>query len=85
MSTFATAVAAPISNGGIDMWRVNRIVASDEKGNYVVIENEKVVVSTLTSSGRVYRNFELKETPPCLSVAVNDLIKMLTDEEKTST
>lgn len=85
MSTFATVVSVRISFGGIDMWRVNRIVASDENGNYVAVENEKVVVSTLTNSGRVYRNFELKETPPCLSVAVNDLITMLTNEGKIST
>lgn len=67
------------------MWNVNRIVASDENGSYVVIENEKVVVSTLTNLGRVYRNFELKETPPCLSVAIDDLLKLLADEQRIST
>ncbi len=67
------------------MWQVNKLVAIDQNDNYIVVENGKVVVSTLTTSGRVYRNFELKETPPCLSVAVNDLIKLLTDTEKTST
>ncbi|MBR2520448.1 MAG: hypothetical protein IKE46_11815 [Selenomonadaceae bacterium] len=67
------------------MWQINKLVAIDQNDNYIVVENGKAVVSTLTNSGRAYRNFELKETPPCLSVAVNDLIKLLTDKEKNST
>ena len=83
MLTFVTAVSAPISSGGIDMWDVNRLVATDKNGNYIVVESGKLIVSTLTASGRVYRNFELKETPPCLSVAVDDLIKQLANKKST--
>ena len=66
------------------MWQVNKLVAIDQN-NYIVVENGKIVISTSMDSGRIYRNFELNETPPCLSVAVNDLIKLLTDEEQNST
>lgn len=64
------------------MWKVNRFVATDEFGNYVVVDNDKVILATVTASGRVYHNLELKETPPCLSVAVNDLLNLITDKEK---
>ena len=65
------------------MWKITHLVATDENGNYVIVENEKLIVSTFADSGRVYRNFELKETPPCLSVAIDDLIKQLADKNST--
>ena len=63
------------------MWYVNKLIATDDFGNYVVLENGQVVLSASTDLGRMYRNFELDENPPCLSVAVSDLLDLLAEDE----
>lgn len=66
------------------MWEVNSLFATDDNGNSVSIKNNRVTISVLSAKNKlVYRNFNIKETPPCLSVAVNDLIKLLAKEGTT--
>lgn len=66
------------------MWEVNSLFAADNNGNYVSLKNNRVTISICNAKNKlVYRNFNIKETPPCLSVAVNDLIKLLAKEGNT--
>lgn len=82
MSTFATAVSASISNGGIDMWTVSELLAVDDKtGSYVSLANGVVKICRTKNSVSVLRRVKVKETPPCLSVAVNDFLKLLAKED----
>ena len=63
------------------MWYVNTLIATDDFGNYVMLENNQVVLSASTDLGRMYRNFELAECPPCLSIAVADLLDTLAEDD----
>ena len=62
------------------MWEIETLMAGDESGNYVTLVNGKLTVNVKTKSAKIFRVVELKETPPCLSVAVSDLIKLLAKE-----
>lgn len=62
------------------MWEIETLMAGDDNGNYVTLVNGKLTVNVKTKSVKIFRVVELKETPPCLSVAVNDLIKLLAKE-----
>ena len=62
------------------MWRVEKLAAVDENDNRVDIDCNRVTVTVKLSNGlRISRDIQLDETPPCLRVAVNDLIKLITD------
>ena len=62
------------------MWHVETLIAVDDDGNSVEIDEDVIVVSMLIKNGiRISRELPLDETPPCLSVAVDDLIKTLSD------
>ena len=65
------------------MWKIETLMAGDESGNYVTLVNGKLTVNVKTKSAKISRVVELKETPPCLSVAVSDLIKLLAKEAPT--
>ncbi|MBR1646028.1 MAG: hypothetical protein IJ685_04530 [Selenomonadaceae bacterium] len=61
------------------MWNVVLLVATDQYGNSVTIDQDKVKIAAFTDNGaRVSRKILIDETPPCLSVAVDDLLKQLT-------
>ena len=66
------------------MWHVNKLIATDGNGNYVDLDDDKCVLCASTASGRVYRNVEFKTQPPCLSVAVNDLLNEIESDLKDS-
>ena len=84
MSTFATAVSGAMSNGGIDMWNVVLLIATDQFGNSVTIDQDKIQLAAFTENGaRVSRKILIDETPPCLSVAVDDLLKSLAHTKPT--
>ena len=86
MLTFATAVSENISNGGIDMWNVSFLIATDQFGNSVTVTTDDIVIAAFTENGkRISRKIKLEETPPCLSVAIDDLLKLLADKQRTST
>ena len=64
------------------MWKVDSLFAADSNGNYISIKNKRVTLSNRDAKNKlIYRNFTVKETPPCLSVAVADLIKLLAKED----
>lgn len=66
------------------MWEVNSLFAADDNGNYVTLKNNRVTLSVRDAKNKlVYRNFSIKETPPCLIIAVNDLINLLAKEGDT--
>ena len=79
MLTFATAESESILSGGIDMWQIVMLAATDPLGN-------SVTIAAFAEDGkRILRKTKLEETPPCLSVAIDDLLKWLADEQRNST
>ena len=86
MSTFVTAVSAVTLSGGIDMWQIVMLAATDQLGNSVAIGGNEVTIAAFVEDGkRISRTIKYEETPPCLSVAIDDLLKWLADEHKNST
>lgn len=64
------------------MWEVESMSAFDENGNYVTVLDDKITVGVRAKKkNTLIRKFKVKETPPCLSVAVADLIKLLAKED----
>lgn len=63
------------------MWHVKTLIAVDDDGNIVEIDDDYVTVTvTLSDTNiKVTRGFLLDETPPCLSIAVDDLINFIAD------
>ena len=64
------------------MWHVKSLIAVDDDGNIVEIDDDYATVTvTLDSEAsiKVTRGFLLDETPPCLSIAINDLINFIAD------
>ena len=59
------------------MWHVDKLVAFDAAGNSVTIDDEKITVTVTKDKIKIIRRFDFKETLPCLSIAVDDLIKQL--------
>ena len=63
------------------MWKVFMLAATDPFGNTVAIDDNKVTIAAFAGDGkRISRKIKLEETPPCLSVAIDDLIKLLAKE-----
>ena len=66
------------------MWKIISLVAVDEEtGGRVAIEDNRVKIATGADSVTLFRRVKLKETPPHLSVAVDDLLKVLAKEAPT--
>lgn len=62
------------------MWRVEKLIAVDDKGNTVEVDEDRVIVTVNVDNGlKISRSLPLDETPPCLSVAVNDLLNFIAD------
>lgn len=63
------------------MWNVTKLIAVDEKGNRVEIaDGRRVTVTVNIDNGlRISRELLLEDAPPHLSVAVDDLLKIITD------
>ena len=64
------------------MWRIEALVAVDDDGNVVEIDDDYVRVTVTLNSKtniKVTRSFLLDETPPCLSIAIDDLINFIAD------
>lgn len=63
------------------MWHVKTLIAVDDDGNIVEIDDDYVTVTvTLSDTNiKVTRGFLLDETPPCLSIAIDDLINFIAD------
>ena len=65
------------------MWKIISLVAvEDETGGRVRIEDGRAKITVVTDSVAVFRRAKLPETPPCLSVAIDDLLKFLADDKK---
>ena len=65
------------------MWKIISLVAVDEEtGGRVAIEDNRVKIATVADSVTLFRRVKLKETPPHLSVAIDDLLKLITEEKK---
>ena len=55
-------------------------------GNTVAIGGNEVTIAAFAGDGkRISRKIKLEETPPCLSVDIDDLLKWLADEQRDST
>ena len=68
------------------MWNVFMFTATDPLGNSVAIGGDEITIAAFDKNGkRISRKIKLKETPPCLSVAIDDLLKLLADEQRNST
>ena len=65
------------------MWKIESMSAFDENGNYVTVLDGNITVGVRKKNKTICRKFKIKETPPCLSVAVADLIKLLAKEAPT--
>ncbi|MBR1645205.1 MAG: hypothetical protein IJ774_05750 [Selenomonadaceae bacterium] len=66
------------------MWKIISLVAVDEEtGGRVTIEDNRVKIATVADSVTVFRRVKLKETPPHLSVAIDDLLKIFAKEDAT--
>ena len=82
-----TAVSAQTSNGGIDI--CGKLLFRPQLppfGNSVAVSCDDVTIAAFTEDGkRISRTIKLEETPPCLSVAIDDLLKLIADEQKIST
>ena len=68
------------------MWQIVMLAATDPFGNTVLIGDNEITIAAFAEDGkRISRKIKLEETPPCLSVAVDDLLKWLADEQRNST
>ncbi len=68
------------------MWNVFMLAATDPLGNSVAIGGNEVTIAAFSKDGkRISRKIKLEETPPCLLVAIDDLLKWLADEQRNST
>ncbi len=63
------------------MWKVDTICASDDKGNFICLIKGTLTLYVATDSLHISKKIEIKETPPCLSVAIDDLLKVLAKTE----
>lgn len=64
------------------MWRVKALIAVDDGGNVVEIDDCQLKITVTLKSDtnvKVTRGLLLEETPPCLSVAIDDMINLITD------
>lgn len=62
------------------MWHVEKLIAVDDEGNTVELDDEIVNITVNLNNGlRITRTLPLAETPPCLSIAVNDLINYIAE------
>ncbi|MBR2518522.1 MAG: hypothetical protein IKE46_01850 [Selenomonadaceae bacterium] len=67
------------------MWNVFMLAATDPFGNSVAIGGNEITIAAFAEDGkRISRKIKLEETPPCLSVAIDDLLKLLTDKQRNS-
>lgn len=62
------------------MWIVETLIAADDNGNFVTLVSDKITLNVNRDNLKICRVFDIKETPPCLQIAVNDLIKQLHTE-----
>ncbi|MBR3747960.1 MAG: hypothetical protein IKN27_13470 [Selenomonadaceae bacterium] len=68
------------------MWQVFMLAATDPLGNSVAIGGDEITIAAFAEDGkRISRKIKVKETPPCLSVAIDDLLKWLADKQRNST
>ena len=68
------------------MWQIVMLAATDPFGNSVAMGGNEVTVAAFAKDGkRISRKIKLEETPPCLSVAIDDLLKSLANEQRNST
>ena len=68
------------------MWQIVMLAATDPLGNSVAIGGNEVTIAAFAEDGkRISRKIKLEETPPCLSVAIDDLLKWLADKQRNST
>jgi len=66
------------------MWTIETLIAADENDNFVTITGKKLNFAVTVDKLKICRSIELDETPPCLSIAVDDLIKLVTRSACTS-
>lgn len=64
------------------MWKVESLTSVDENGNLLVLHKDKLRIYAFPNGKTVVRIFDLKDTPPCLQIAVTDLIKQLSGGDK---
>ena len=68
------------------MWQIFMLAATDPFGNSVAIGGDEITIAAFAKDGkRIYRKIKLEETPPCLSVAIDDLLKWIADKQRNST
>lgn len=66
------------------MWKIDTLVAvDDETGGRVRIDDGQAKITIVANSVAAFRRVKLKDTPPCLSAAIDDLLKFLAEEDTT--
>ena len=63
------------------MWTIDTLIAADENDNFVTITGNKLNFAVTVDKLKICRSLKLDETPPCLSIAVDDLIKLVTQDD----
>ncbi|MBR4384674.1 MAG: hypothetical protein IKP64_14100, partial [Selenomonadaceae bacterium] len=59
------------------------LAATDPSGNSVAIGGDEITITAFAKDGkRISRKIKVKETPPCLSAAIDDLLKLIADNKK---
>lgn len=59
------------------MWHVKKLIAVDDAGNTVEVDDSTVTVTLADCVIKIKRSINFDETSPCLSVAVSDLLKII--------
>jgi len=59
------------------MWHVKKLIAVDDAGNTVEVDDGTVTVSLADCTIKIKRSINSDETSPCLHVAVSDLLKII--------
>ena len=68
------------------MWQIVMLAATDPFGNSVAIGGNEITIAAFDKNGkRISRKIKYEETPPCLSAAIDDLLKWLADKQRNST
>lgn len=65
------------------MWTIEQLVAVDDNGNFVTLAGGRLVLQILKGTTfKISRVIDVKDTPPCLSIAVDDLLRQVTRNDR---
>ena len=65
------------------MWTINTLVALDDEDNFITLAGGKLTIHVVKDHKfKISRVIDVEETPPCLSIAVDDLLRQVTHNDR---